>query len=64
MKWSHLPCGGGIYDQHPQLLDEWLVIMQVDGESEAKRQQKLEREQKNKAGSAGGRRPSRGRRGR
>ena len=64
MKWTHLPCAGGIYDQHPDLLDQWLVIMKVDGESEAKRQQKME--QKNRAsGSGAGRTPTRrGRRGR
>ena len=64
MKWTHLPNGGGLYDQHPKLLDDWLVVMNVDAESEAKRQAEMER--KAKAGNKGtgaSRRP-RGRRSR
>lgn len=64
MKWTHLPCGGGIYDQHPKLLDDWLVIMNVDAESEAKRQQEMERKTKASSAGAGSGRRARGRRGR
>lgn len=28
MKWSHLPIHGGIYDQSPQLMDEWVIIFE------------------------------------
>jgi hypothetical protein len=49
MKWSHLPVGGGIYDQHPKLLDDWLTIMGIDGEQEEKR---MREQKKEKAPSA------------
>jgi len=26
MQWNHLPVAGGIYDQHPKLLEEWSII--------------------------------------
>ena len=26
MKWAHLPVAGGLYDQHPQLIEEWSYI--------------------------------------
>ena len=64
MKWTHLPNGGGIYDQHPKLLDDWLVILNVDAESEAKRQQELERKSARTSAGAGAGRRARGRRGR
>ena len=29
MKWNHLPNGGGIYEQHPKMLDDFMVIDQI-----------------------------------
>lgn len=29
MKWAHLPVAGGLYDQHPKLMDEWDIIFEV-----------------------------------
>lgn len=26
MNWAHLPVAGGLYDQHPQLMEEWEYI--------------------------------------
>ena len=26
MKWAHLPVAGGIYDQHPELMDDFMYI--------------------------------------
>ena len=26
MKWNHLPVAGGIYDQHPEFLDDIMVV--------------------------------------
>ena len=44
MEWSHLPVAGGIYDQHPALLDEWSIIWSEksahDQREEAKRKRK------------------------
>lgn len=39
MKWAHLPMAGGLYDQHPQLLEEFSIIF-------AARAAKEERERK------------------
>lgn len=44
MRWSHLPVAGGIYDQHPRLLEEWAVIFHEKGEhekAEAERQKRV-----------------------
>lgn len=47
MEWNHLPEPGGIYQQHPQLLDDWLYIWQVrhDEEDRKDRQRKAEMDQ-------------------
>lgn len=51
MKWSHLPVAGGLYDQHPQLLEEWEVIFSevaaYESEQEAKREQEAGRSRPN-----------------
>jgi len=60
MKWTHLPIGGGLYDQHPKMLDDFLVIAQIEGKVERARQKKKEQQQARKQGSAGsGRRAGR-----
>lgn len=38
MKWNHLPVKGGIYDQHPQMLDDFQVIENIRVDAENKRQ--------------------------
>lgn len=60
MKWAHLPVGGGLYDQHPKLLDDWLIIMKVDAEQQDRKMR--EEERKNKASAPGGRPSGRRRR--
>lgn len=35
MKWAHLPVAGGIYDQHPQLIEEFQYIFNVKHKHEA-----------------------------
>lgn len=55
MKWNHLPVRGGVYDQHPQLLEEWDIIWQAqaahDKAEEAKqRQQTMKAKQTPKRG--------------
>lgn len=53
MKWAHLPVAGGLYDQHPQLLEELTFIFGERAKYQEKKRKEDER--KNKA-----RRPSRG----
>lgn len=46
MKWSVLPVAGGLYDQHPRLLEEWSVIFeerQLAEERERKEQERKAR---------------------
>jgi hypothetical protein len=46
MNWSHLPVAGGLYDQHPDLLDAWRYIFGVRAEHEKLEQERRERESK------------------
>lgn len=32
MNWAHLPVAGGVYDQDPELLEQWLAIWKVKAE--------------------------------
>jgi hypothetical protein len=32
MRWAHLPLAGGLYDQHPELLDQWSVLFRLENE--------------------------------
>lgn len=41
MEWNHLPEAGGLYQQHPQLLDEWMTIFHMRADHD-------ERDRKNK----------------
>lgn len=38
MKWTHLPVGGGLYDQHPKFLEDMFEIAQVDVAQQVKDQ--------------------------
>lgn len=44
MKWSHLPEGGGIYDQSPELIDGFLTIFHARSKHEAEERAKKDRE--------------------
>lgn len=46
MKWNHLPVEGGIYAQHPQLLDEWAYIFEKVAEHEKREREREEAEAK------------------
>lgn len=46
MKWSHLPAPGALYDQRPGLIDEWLIIMNVEGQEIEARQKAQENRMK------------------
>jgi hypothetical protein len=40
MKWAHLPVAGGIYDQHPDLLDGFMIILHERSKHEAEEAKK------------------------
>lgn len=44
LKWTHLPAGGGIYDQHPKLLDDFLIIMAIEADADRRDHEKQKRE--------------------
>jgi len=46
MKWNHLPNKGGLYDQHPDLLDQFNYIFGERSEQEEKDRRKDEAKQK------------------
>lgn len=46
MKWSHLPVAGGIYDQHPKLLEEWQIIFAARARKEEQERRIEERKSK------------------
>lgn len=37
-KWNHLPEPGGIYGQHPKLLDDFMVVDQINIRAKNRRQ--------------------------
>lgn len=51
MNWSHLPVLGGLYDQHPRLLEEWLIIFRMKAEHEKREQDRRDREMRAKSRS-------------
>jgi hypothetical protein len=50
MGWNHLPVAGGIYDQHPKLLEGFETIFRKKGEHERR-----EADKKQRSGNTGGR---------
>lgn len=55
MEWTHLPRAGGIYDQHPDLLDAWDLIFAELAVEEKRKQKDRERDAR-KVKSQGGKR--------
>jgi len=53
MKWNHLPVAGGIYEQHPTLIDRFYYIMAEESKHEAAEAKKKEAEQNAKMGRRG-----------
>jgi hypothetical protein len=53
MKWAHLPVAGGLYDQHPDLLEAFKTIFAMRAEHERVEQARREREAK-RGGKGGG----------
>jgi len=50
MKWSHLPVAGGLYDQHPDLLDAFRIIFGIRARHDEEQRQKEEAERKRMMG--------------
>lgn len=48
-KWAHLPVAGGIYDQHPRLIDEWGVLFAIQAEHDRKEQSRQKQEMASKS---------------
>lgn len=44
MNWAHLPVAGGIYDQHPQLIDEWFVLFAEKAAHDKQEEERAKRE--------------------
>ena len=59
MKWTHLPNPGGLYNQHPKMLDDFMIIANAEATAEKARHAKQERERRAKQGKSA---PKRGRR--
>lgn len=53
MNFAVLPVAGGLYDQHPQLLEEWAILFRVQADHEKEKQERREREMKAKTRSKG-----------
>ena len=51
MEWAVLPNPGGLYQQHPQLIEEWGVIFEE--RSKYEKEQAKSREEKAKGSGAG-----------
>ena len=49
LKFAHLPDPGGLLDQNPVLLNEWMEIAQAENEEEAKRQKNEERKRESES---------------
>jgi hypothetical protein len=49
MKWNHLPVAGGLYDQHPRLLEEFRIIFSERAEHEERKRRQDERKAKSKS---------------
>jgi hypothetical protein len=52
MKWNHLPVPGGLYAQHPKLIDQFRILFRLRAEHEEKKHK--EDEAKRKRESRGG----------
>lgn len=53
MKWSHLPSPGGLYDQHPDLLDGFMYIFAERSKYDREKQERERKEQERKSRSGG-----------
>lgn len=40
MKWAHLPIEGGVYDQHPDLLEQWDILFELEAKEKQRQMDK------------------------
>lgn len=59
MRWNHLPVAGGLYDQHPQLLEEFQIIFAAKARKEERERKEMERKASEKRRQGGMRRRAR-----
>ncbi len=48
MRWNFLPCAGGLYDQHPQLLHDFEIIFRAQHEEQEREMERNKRKAKQK----------------
>jgi len=53
MKWAHLPVAGGLYDQHPDLMDAFRIIFAARAKHDAEEREKDEQDRKRTMRSSG-----------
>jgi len=44
LEWNHLPVAGGLYDQHPKLIDEWEILFAAVAKHEKQEQARKDAE--------------------
>jgi hypothetical protein len=49
MRWNHLPRAGGLYDQHPRLLEQWRILFREKAVEEKRRNDEDKRKQRSKS---------------
>lgn len=55
-KWNFLPDVGGIYDQSPRILEDFVTIREIEVKEEKRQQEAEKRKQKQQSGGRGRRR--------
>ena len=50
MKWSHLPMGGGLYDQTPEFIEDMQTIASIDNRVQAHKAKQAERKSRPRKG--------------
>lgn len=53
MNWSNLPVAGGLYDQRPELLDDWFYIFNERAKFEARKRAQEEADRKRQSRKSG-----------
>jgi len=53
MKWAHLPVAGGIYDQHPEFVEQIRFIFAERDKFREEEQKRREQEMKRNSGGSG-----------
>jgi len=57
MEFNHLPVAGGLYDQDPELLDQWLEIWRLQAAHDKREREREKRKSGGARGQSSRRRP-------